>query len=70
MAFMQARDALREREKNGHCWPKLETIYLWNHLNYKGFRDKCARKLGRKLLLDPLLIDEWINEATQEGTNG
>ena len=32
----------------------------WLHLNFDGFRDACAVKIGRRLLLDVAAVEAWL----------
>jgi hypothetical protein len=32
----------------------------WLHLNLDGFRDTCAVKIGRRLLLDVAAVEAWV----------
>lgn len=57
-------DFLRQRKDKNINWPTKEIVYIWNHANYYGFRDRCVRKLSRKILINEHEFDNWLESST------
>lgn len=63
--LMSIEDLIIDRSKRGLNWPKKHTIYHWKHVNYYGFATRVIKKLGKKLLIDPVILDNWLNEVSK-----
>jgi hypothetical protein len=45
---------------------KPRMVQHWLHANIGGFRDVCAVRIGRRVLLDRAAVDAWLDARRVE----
>jgi len=55
--LLTVREFLKNRD-----WPTATSIRWYIHRNVHGFNDKCAVRIGKRVLIDPIKFEEWIHE--------
>ena len=55
--LMTIREFLKNRD-----WPTATSIRWYIHRNVHGFNDKCAIRIGKRVLIDPIKFEEWLRE--------
>jgi hypothetical protein len=45
----------------------MRMLRYWLEQNRDGFRDRCAVKVGRRVLLDGVAVQAWLEEHRQVG---
>ncbi|NNM43055.1 MAG: hypothetical protein HKM07_01765 [Chlamydiae bacterium] len=58
--FLTIREFLHDRS-----WPTISSIRYYIFFNKYGFADKCVRRIGRKVLIDLLAFDQWLQEQAK-----
>lgn len=48
-------------------WPNTSQLRWMIFNDVDGFRSKCVRKVGRRLLVDKSRFDEWVRAHDSEG---
>jgi hypothetical protein len=58
--FLTVREFLK-----GRSWPTASSIRYYIFFNKYGFADKCVRRIGRKVFIDPSAFDRWMKEQAK-----
>jgi hypothetical protein len=53
-AFLQGRD-----------WPTPSSLRYYIFFNKYGFAEKCVKRIGRKVLIDIVAFDLWLQEKAR-----
>lgn len=62
MSKMTVLDLLQKRSERGENWPSRGMLYQWRFSNFFGFSEKCVRYLGRKMLIDEVAFNDWLEQ--------
>ncbi|MCX6989765.1 MAG: hypothetical protein NTX49_01675 [Chlamydiae bacterium] len=59
-SLLTCRAFLRNRD-----WPTSSSLRYYIFFNRYGFADKCVKRIGRKVLIDPFAFDSWMQEQAR-----
>lgn len=49
----------------GRDWPTESSLRYYIFFNKYGFAEKCVRRIGRKVLIDLMAFDQWLQEQAR-----
>ncbi|TNF29766.1 MAG: hypothetical protein EP329_14935 [Deltaproteobacteria bacterium] len=48
-----------------HKWPSERSVRHWLYQNTDGFRSRCARRIGRSVVLNVAAVWAWVDEHVE-----